>query len=324
MICLVYLLIFFTSNIYAVLEKVRILTDSSRKIILFSDYHPDHPQEDAQQLECFTRTLQNRTHQHIHPLDILIEEPIDLSSIACCPKVTTRLSGTMSRSAPSNIVFEDIEIRRASTLAAMIMDSKDDPRWFSPGYGCDEYTFGSVSFVDIFNEWAHHLNYLQQNQEFIKKRIGNFCLQLLMDEIFVHQEILIDNIHALMIRPDEPILNTAKRLFGMQQIVCEDGTIMHYDQARNLLLDNITSASGALLDLYLVHRILMLPETHDIMVIAGSRHADVVSFSLTGWLKSRYNPLKFCENHVPRNSMLTPECNPAGLSTNQIVDVLKM
>lgn len=298
----------------AIIEKVRVISDSKRSIILFSENHDAYLYNDRRQLSDFIQTLVERDKRNMKPLDILIEQP--LSNLGHRTKVTSSLIDEAAHYPLQNIHIKDIEIRNAAILASMILSRNENSHMMG------QPPFDSISIVDIINEFNHYFHLIEPYQAFLRKHIGNSQLKRSLDLIFEEQQYFVNLIHHLCIQPSESILTTIKRFNVAQNIATAHGTTetYDYDRVRRILLGRIVDFSSALFDLYILYSILTLPDTHDIALIAGAAHIESLNYMLTDWERSKYR-LKRLEANTVTNVYETSSAI-LGLSGSQVARAL--
>lgn len=309
---MVYILIFlflFYSEINALLEKGQLLADAKRSVMLFSDNHDDYPMDDERQRSDMMKVLTAREQSNMNHLHFFVEQPVFLSRLACTPKVTTHVIEDSAQFQFRSTDVEDIEIRKNAIAAAMILD-KQDPTSFSRSF------FGSVTFVDILNEFNHYFMRMQYSKALLKKHADSACIKEIFDSLFYEQQHFIDVIHELGVNPSQTILNTM--LFTYKRSMMR-GDLQRYDSVRRRLQGSIIDFSKALLNLHILYTMASLPEGDDIALVAGTYHADFIVQALAGNQRSRYKR-KRIEHCLAENCALQKKS--VGLSAQQIFHII--
>jgi hypothetical protein len=298
-----FFLLFVSFNVQAVLEKVRVLSDGSHTISIFSDVHIDFDNEDKQQLETFTRSLVERNKRRdLRPLEVLIEVPNAIKRYFSEPNVLTCLDQEIRHLKLDSVSAKDIEIRHTAILAIALLDSCENPAWLDPEIGwMDHLSYGNVTCVDILNECMHYFNVMQSKRPIFEKFLGKYSVWYLFSHFMVYHDSFLNTLHLLNIRPEKPIFAQLQEIYEQHEVLCTDGVTRSYNEVRKLLMDSLNFASS-LFDIHMVYNVLMVPKIHDVAVVVGGHHASMLSSVLTGRFDSGYERISYHEGYVPRIS----------------------
>ncbi len=297
-----FFLLFVSFNVQAVLEKVRVLSDGTHTISIFSDVHIDFYNEDKQQLETFTRSLVERNKQrNLRPLEVLIEVPNVITRYLSDPNVLRCLDQEIRRLKLDSVSAKDIEIRQIAILATALLDSCQDPTWLEPAIGWGDHSYGTVTCVDILNECMHYFHVMQSKRPIFEKFLGTYSVWYLFSHFMIHHDVFLDTLHLLNIRPEKPIFAQLQEIYEKHEVVCADGVTRSYNEIRKILMNSLELANS-LFDIHMVYNVITTPKVHDIAVIVGGHHASMLSSVLTCRLDSGYDHVSYHEGYVPRTS----------------------
>jgi len=295
-----FFLLFVSFNVQAVLEKVRVLSDGSHTISIFSDVHIDFYNEDKQQLEAFTQSLVERNKQRdLRPLEVLIEVPNVITRYLSDPNVLKCLAQEIRRLKLDSVSAKDIEIRQTAILATALLASCENPAWLDPEIGwSDHLSYGNVTCVDILNECMHYFNVMQSKRPIFEKFLGKYTVWYLFSHFMVYHDSFLNTLHLLNIRPEKPIFAQLQEIYEQHEVLCADGVTRGYNEVREILMDSLNLANS-LFDIHMVYNVLMVPKVHDVAVVVGGHHASMLSSVLTCRFDSGYDQMSYHEGYVP-------------------------
>jgi hypothetical protein len=291
------------------------LNKDNQKIHLFSDNHIPQPGVDEHQLQTFMTLLKERKNQG-EPLYLYVEEPhrlyqengsarIQATPSLCCvhknKRVTSCIGHEINREHCDYIQYENIEIRQKALAAYYIFDPERNPHVINPDLrnivDGKEIPLYTITFADLFK--AH-----QELVTLLKKCSLGSALkeyqEIARTIIRISTEDLKNfksELKRLGIQPQDSMLLKAQELAtefqekkphrmqttspfcccfypAQQQLLYEE------QDYRSMINNMLHQIFNPLLNLFILYKIISLPDTSTIVVISGHLHIHGLQYYL--------------------------------------------
>jgi hypothetical protein len=280
----------------SIIETVKLSNPVTKQVIyLLSEQHDlDNEVDDREQLETFIKSLSYLSSQR-EALHIFVEMP----PLGFCsyPKITKDIVHFISQDSITNIFGEDIEIRNVAKAAFSIFNSDYVDlalfRDLKISNSLGSCYLDKVTYNDLINEFNYYSTLLRNSEN---KCDSFFTEQLLKSQ--EHFQLFLEYIHKFDISSQDTICDGYLKVkhYINDNYASLIGSVNPVDTMSDLLLD----AFSPLLELYIITRIIAVPYTRDLVIIAGSLHIySLINFLLVNnWDivgKSMVNPVNLVE-----------------------------
>ncbi len=259
-----------------------------KETLLFFDVHNDSRfiEQEKQELESLVKIVKRYSQtavilekyfdHRVKPLHILIEEGPHQKSHKI---VMSSLSKYLAQEEPLPfVIVENIE-QRAASLAV-----RDRIKYFEPGSkstgnyrasSTQKFYHDSVTLQEVLDEYSLIDLYLNEAYSSSCDKLKEIHEEKMDITKYFYDKIL-EEIISNSIPVHETIISLLDRLAEKQ--------VPPYFKALEKLIETTFSC---LLDLYVLHRVISIPATHKIMLIAGADHSRYVQSEIMGHLDAK-------------------------------------